>query len=77
MDTQESVDAFYWRKGPCCAGCDWWRYYNSVAGECIRAAPVSGADRMAMLGITGASPSIGAGHPFTLRDHLCGDFKDT
>jgi len=29
-----------------------------------------------MLGITGFSLAIGAGHVFTLRDHNCGDFSD-
>lgn len=37
--TQKAVDAFYWLTGPCCAGCDWWRHINSVAGSCERHAP--------------------------------------
>ena len=30
---QAIVDKFYLDNGPCCAGCDWWRWHNSVAGE--------------------------------------------
>lgn len=74
--TQQLVDAFYAGHGPCCAGCDHWRWFNSVAGECHLAPPVAGADRVAMLGITGASMQIGAGHIMTRRDHLCGQFRD-
>lgn len=73
---QAIVDAFYRKHGPCCAGCDWWRWHNSVAGECNRSAPVSGAERFAMLGVTYSSLPLGAGHIMTLRDHVCGEFKD-
>lgn len=75
--TQSIVDAFYKQHGQCCAGCDWWRWHNSVAGECIRTAPVSGAERFAMLGMTGLSIEPGAGHVATLRGHVCGEFIDT
>lgn len=75
--TQAIVDAFYAKHGPCCAGCDYWRWYNSVAGDCIRTAPTSGQDRVAMLGLTSSSLTPGAGHIMTLRDHVCGEFKDT
>jgi len=34
--TSEIIDRFYVDHGPCCAGCDWWRYANSVAGEYTR-----------------------------------------
>jgi len=74
---QVDIDAFYQAQGPCCAGCDHWRWHNGVAGECVKAAPVAGADRSAMLGIMDCSLFIGAGHPFTPRDHVCGDFRDT
>ena len=76
-DQQVFVDRFYREHGPCCAGCDHWRHFNSVAGECIRSAPVSGDDRMAMLGIMDSSASPGAGHVMTHRDHLCGEFIDS
>lgn len=34
--SQEHIDRFYFERGPCCAGCDWWRHINSVAGICER-----------------------------------------
>ena len=73
---QKVIDAFYAKHGPCCAGCDWWRHYNSLVGECIRSAPVPGADRVAMLGIESPSLQPGAGHVMTQRWHHCGDFRD-
>ena len=77
-DTQRFVDAYYLDRGPCCAGCDHWRYYNSVAGECRKSAPVGGAERWAMLGLSHASGRTpDPGHIMTTRDHLCGDFIDT
>lgn len=75
-EKQEAIDAFYHAHGRCCAGCDWWRWLNSLAGECTRSAPVSGEQRFAMLGIHGASLRVGAGHVLTRRDHLCGEFRD-
>lgn len=74
---QAILDTFYQQHGPCCAGCDWWRWHNTVAGECIRTVPVSGADRYAMLGINWSSLIPDAGHIMTPRDHLCGEFRDT
>lgn len=74
---QAIIDAFYKQHGPCCAGCDWWRWSNTVAGECIRTAPVSGAERISMLGITYSSLAPSAGHIMTLREHYCGEFRDT
>lgn len=76
MDTQEAVDRFYWQHGPCCAGCDWWRSFNSSVGECLKSAPVSDEERWAMLGISSPSLVASAGHVMTKRDHHCGDFKD-
>lgn len=70
------VDAFYKQHGPCCAGCDWWRYYNSTVGDCTRRAPVQASERTAMLGMRVCTLSIGAGHIMTRRDHVCGDFQD-
>lgn len=75
-ETQERLDAFYHERGSCCAGCDWWRSVNSVAGECTRSAPMGGPARFATLGIHNASLDAGAGHAMTTRDHLCGEFKD-
>lgn len=76
-DRQEVIDTFFWKTGRCCAGCDWWHHFNSVAGECTRSAPVSGTDRFAMLGLTGISANVGAGQIMTRRDHVCGEFRDS
>ena len=75
-DLQERMDRFYFERGACCAGCDRWGALNSVAGECTASAPVSGEQRYAMLGMSGSSLPLEAGHIFTKRDHVCGDFKD-
>lgn len=74
--TQAIVDSFYKANGPCCAGCDWWRWRNSLVGECIRTEPVAGEQRFAMLGVESSSLSPGAGHIMTPRAHVCGEFKD-
>lgn len=76
-ERQHVIDAFYAKHGPCCAGCDWWRHHNSMVGDCIRSAPVAGAERIAMLGIHGSSLQPSAGHVMTLRDHYCGEFRDS
>lgn len=74
--TQAILDAFHKANGPCCAGCDWWRWHNALVGECIRTQPVAGVERFAMLGITGSSLAPEAGHIMTPREHVCGEFKD-
>lgn len=74
---QALIDDFYRRTGPCCAGCDFWRWHNSVVGDCTRSAPVSGADRIAMLGMDFSSLDPGAGQVMTRRDYHCGEFRDT
>ena len=76
LDVSEIIDSFYIKHGPCCAGCDWWQYANSVAGQCIKSAPVTASERLSVTGISSISVHIGAGHPITFRDHYCGDFKD-
>lgn len=76
-ETQESIDTFYWKTGPCCAGCDWWQHLNSRAGNCTRSAPSAAKDRAAMLGMDNVSIHVGAGHAMTPREHRCGEFKDT
>jgi hypothetical protein len=75
-ERQELIDAYYHAHGPCCAGCDWWRSLNAFAGLCTRTAPIAGRDRGAMLGIESSSLKVGAGHAFTKRDHVCGEFRD-
>ena len=77
MSDQNFIDKFYKDNGPCCAGCDWWRWYNSVLGECTKSAPVSAEERHAMLNMEFCSMQLGAGHILTRRDHLCGDFIDS
>lgn len=77
---QEFIDKYYrvHKQGkPCCAGCDHWRWYNIVVGECTKSAPVSAHERWSMIGIRSASLHDDAGHIMTPRDHSCGDFIDT
>lgn len=76
-DRQEIIDTFFWKNGPCCAGCDWWRSLNSMAGECTRSPPTSSGNRFAMLGVQSESIDPGAGHVITPRQHICGEFRDT
>ena len=75
-DRQERHDRFYFERGPCCAGCDWWRSINSRVGECTKNAPVDGKTRWAMLNISRVSMDLEPGHIATAHDHICGDFKD-
>lgn len=74
--TQEFHDTLYMKIGSCCAGCDWWRSFNSRVGECTASPPVSGHERYGMIGISSISVPVAAGHVFTLNDHRCGAFKD-
>lgn len=71
-----AVAKFYAAHGPCCAGCDHWRYFNSVAGECVRTAPVPGHERADMLGMVSPSLRVPSGHIMTPREHICGEFSD-
>lgn len=73
---QESVDRFYFRHGPCCAGCDWWRSISPLVGDCTKSKLVSGQERWDAIGIDKASLRLPAGHVITKRDHVCGNFKD-
>lgn len=75
--TQALLDKFYQEHGPCCAGCDWWRWHDAVAGECIRTVPVPGHERLGMLGIQWTSQPVPAGHIMTPREHYCGEFFDS
>ncbi len=74
---QARIDEFYMRHGPCCAGCDWWRFHNSVSGECTKTVPVAGSERAGMLGMTRVSANVESGHIMTKRDHHCGEFIDS
>jgi hypothetical protein len=73
---QEHLDRFYFRRGPCCAGCDWWRSLSSLVGECTNSKIIGGAERWDMIGIESCSLRLKAGHAITQRDHVCGNFKD-
>lgn len=73
---QRSIDDYYFKHGPCCAGCDFWRWHNSVVGDCTKSAPVSAEQRFSMIS-PDASIHPAAGHIITPRNHKCGDFKDT
>ena len=73
---QEALDRFYFKRGRCCAGCDWWRSLSVLVGECTRSPPVSDDERWAMMGIESCSLPPGSGHVVTRREHACGEFKD-
>ena len=77
ISVREIIDNFYLKNGQCCAGCDWWRFHNSLVGECIKSAPVSSDERLSIIGIENHSLNIGAGHILTPREHYCGYFIDT
>lgn len=83
---QEAADAFYWRTGKCCAGCDHWEIIAfsgtyGGAGECTRNPLVPFDQRFRMAGFS--TPTIRKaehrkpGHPMTPPDHRCGEFADT
>lgn len=74
---QKRCDAFFWKKGRCCAGCDHWSSDAADIGECMSAPPVSGAEVLRSLGISWSSYTTTPGQPFTSRDHVCGAFQDT
>ena len=71
------IDQFYKDNGPCCAGCDWWRYINSCVGECTKSAPAGFGESSSMLGLESCSLTPEGGHILTKRGHLCGEFIDT
>lgn len=75
-DKQKLIDTFYKDNGPCCAGCDSWRWHNTLIGECTKTAPVAGSERYSMVGITNPSIEIASGHIMTDRAHVCGAFSD-
>lgn len=75
-NTEDCLREFIQEHGKnCCASCDHWYYHNSVVGECHKSAPVSGYERLGVLGINiNASLRVQAGHPFTPREHVCGEW---
>lgn len=74
---QKRCDEFFWRNGPCCAGCDHWSSEAGDIGECYSAAPVSGIDVLKSLDIDWCSYIPPPGQPYTRREYRCGEFQDT
>lgn len=74
---QSIIDAFAKKHGKCCAGCDHWRWHNSLVGDCIQTVPVSGSERLTFVGMSSISAPVAAGHIVTPRDHCCGQYVDT
>lgn len=74
---QKLIDKFYKDNGPCCAGCDNWRWQNAVIGECTKSLIISGEEIAKMLSIESCSANLGAGQALTKRDYVCGNFIDT
>lgn len=74
---QKRCDEYFWRNGPCCAGCDHWSSEAGDIGECNAAPPVSGCDVLKSLGIDWCSYIPPPGQPYTRRDHRCGAFQDS
>lgn len=74
-NNQESVDAFYASNGPCCAGCDYWRWINPIVGECVRFPPNQHHDAAEGLGLQHCSLPRSTSN-LTKRNHWCGEFKD-
>lgn len=72
---QNGHDDFYKNNGDCCAGCDYWRWFNSRVGECVRFPPNQSHDAAAGLGMECCSLQSTAN--MTSREHWCGEFKDT
>jgi len=75
VQTQKSIDAFYAKTGPCCAGCDYWRWMSATVGECVRFPPNQNHDAAAGLGMTSCSLPRSTSI-LTTRDHWCGEFRD-
>ncbi len=75
-EEQREIDRFFWGSGPCCAGCDWWQHLNTLTVLCTKSAPIAGPDRVTMIGMENVSMQIAGGHPFTAREHRCGEFTD-
>ena len=74
---QKRCDEFFWRNGPCCAGCDHWSSEAGDIGECNAAPPVSGQNVIKSLGLDWCSYTPPPGQPFTRREHRCGAFQDS
>jgi len=73
----DDADRFYFEHGPCCSGCDWWDSYPGFRlGACHKNAP--GPKVHLPPGWEGCSaPKLYSEWPITMRDTVCGDFRDT
>lgn len=72
---EDCIARFASETGDCCAACRWWCHVNAVSGECYKSAPVSGWERLGLMDMESVSLRVPAGHVFTPRGHLCGDFE--
>lgn len=75
-ETQEILDQFYWKNGPCCAGCDHWRPLSAFVGECEKSTlhPVAVEPRRRYDG--GVVTTL-RGRNVTERHHRCEAFEDS
>lgn len=77
MQEDELVIQFYKENGPCCSGCDHWRYFNNVIGECQKSNLMGMSDRLSILGITHWTGPREAGKALTERGYYCESFIDS
>lgn len=77
MEEDRLVVEFYKKNGPCCAGCDHWRYFSANLGECEKSNIMSMEDRLSILGITHWTGPGEAGKALTERGYHCGNFIDS
>ncbi len=73
---QEKCDETYWRRGQCCAGCDYWNSALGNSGGCMASGIVSGEDVMRSMGISHSTRPFAPGFPVTKATDWCGKFKD-
>ena len=68
------MDRYYLAKGPCCAGCDFWRSETPRWGRCTRGAPIE-RGIVFDLGGDGCHEML-LTYPRTVRSWWCGGFRD-
>ena len=74
---QEKMDAYYWKHGPSCAGCDHWSSEQGLVGYCLNSKIMSGVDVAASMGIISSSAQhMPPSYATTKHDYKCGNFKD-
>lgn len=76
-ETQEMLDRFYWKHGPCCAGCDHWRALDGFIGECRKRAeqPLVESPKRRISAIH-ARTAMPISREVTARHHRCEVFMD-